>query len=124
MATKCCDITAGKLKSLISIEVNTPTDDGEGGFTDAWAADPAGGVWAMVRAVGGAERFFADRLQPGNRFRFVIRFRGSSRDPGAPYYSAKDRIVYNGRTYGIESVVDMEDERKYLEIVAIENKAS
>lgn len=124
MATKCCDITAGKLKSLISIEVNTPTDDGEGGYTDDWAADPEGGVWAMVRAVGGAERFFADRLQPGNRYRFVIRFRGSVRDPGAPYYSAKDRIVYNGRTYGIESVVDVEDERKYLEIVAIENKAS
>lgn len=124
MATKCCDISAGMLKSLIVIERNTPASDGEGGFTDAWAADPEGGVWASVRAVGGAERWFAERVTPGNRYRFVIRFRGRSDEPGAPYYSAADRITYNGRTYGIESVVDVEDARKYLEIVAIENKAS
>lgn len=121
---KCCDITTGMLSERISIERNTPADDGEGGFTNSWAADPAGGVWAMVRAVGGAERWFAERVTPGNRYRFVIRFRGSSRDAGAPYYSASDRIVYNGRTYGIESVVDVENTRRFLEIVAVENKAS
>jgi len=119
---RCCDITAGKLSSKITIERNTPAADGEGGFTDAWAADPAGGVWAMVKPVGGSERWFAERVTPGNRYRFVIRFRGNG--SGAPYYSAEDRVVYNGRTYGIESVVDIDDEHRYLEIVAVENKAS
>lgn len=122
MPTKCCDIRAGDLRSLIQIERNTPTSDGEGGFVDAWAADPAGGVWARVRASSGAERFFAQRLTPGNRFKFVIRFRGDAN--GAPYYSADDRIIHNGRTYGIEGVVDVEDDRRYLEITAVENKAS
>jgi SPP1 family predicted phage head-tail adaptor len=121
---KCCDISSGDLSERVTIERNTPTADGEGGFTDTWAADPAGGVWAKVRAVGGSERFFADRLQPGNRYRFVIRFRGQASNPGAPYYSADDRIVYNGREYGIESVVDVENRRRFLEIVAMENKAS
>lgn len=119
---KCCDITASKLKSLITIQRNTPTSDGEGGFVDVWAADPEGGVWAMVRPVGGAERWFADRIQPGNRFRIIIRFRGDGN--GAPYYSAEDRIQYNGRTYGIESAVDIDDEKRYIEIMAVENKAS
>jgi SPP1 family predicted phage head-tail adaptor len=119
---RCCDMNSGKLKSLITIERNTPATDGEGGETDVWAADPAGGTWAMVTAGGGGERFFADRLTPGNRFRFVIRFRDDGN--GAPYYSAVDRIVHNSRTYGIESVVDMDDERRYLEISAVENKAS
>ena len=122
MALKCCDITSGKLKTLISIERNTPASDGEGGFTDAWAADPVGGVWAMVKPVGGSERWFAERVSPGNRYRFVIRFRDDGN--GAPYYSAADRVVYNSRTYGIESVVDMEDEQRYIEIMAVENKAS
>jgi SPP1 family predicted phage head-tail adaptor len=119
---KCCDITSGKLSEKITIERNTPATDSEGGFTDAWAADPLGGVWAMARAVGGAERWFAERVTPGNRYRFVIRFRDDGN--GAPYYSAADRIVYNGRTYGIESVVDIENDRRFLEITAVENKAS
>ena len=122
MAIKCCDITSGMLSERITIEVNTPAPDGEGGFTDSWAADPVGGVWAMVKPVSGAERFFAERLTPGNRFRFVVRFRGDGN--GAPYYSAKDRITYKGREYGIEAVVDIEAESRYLEIMAVENKAS
>lgn len=119
---KCCDISAGKLRSKITIERVTQTADGEGGFTDAWAADPSGGVWAMVKPVTGMERFFADRVQPGNRVRFVVRFRGDSN--GAPYYSASDRIVYKGRTYGIEGVTDIDDAGRFLEIMAAENKPS
>ena len=122
MAIKCCDITAGKLSSKITIQRNTPAADGEGGFTDSWAADPSGGVWAMVKPMSGSERWFANRVTPGNRFRFVIRFRDDGN--GAPYYSGDDRIVYNGRTYGIEAVVDLEDEHRFIEIMAAENKAS
>lgn len=119
---RCCDITAGKLSALVTIERNTPTSDGEGGFVDAWAADPPGGVWAMVRPVSGAERFEANRVTPGNGCRFVVRWRGDVN--GAPYYSARDRITYNGRTYGVVSVIDIEDRQRYLEIMAEENKAS
>lgn len=119
---RCCDITAGKLSSLITIERNTPAADGEGGFTGAWTADPPGGVWAMVKAMGGSERWLAERVQPGNNLRFVIRFRGDAN--GAPYYRADDRISHKGRTYGITSVVDVEDAGRFLEIMAVENKAS
>ena len=122
MAIKCCDITAGKLNALISIERVATTPDGEGGFTEAWTADPVGGVWAMVKPMSGSERWFAERVTPGNRYRFVIRFKGDGND--APYYSAADRIVYKGRTYGIESVVDIEDEQRFLEIIGLENEAS
>lgn len=122
MAIKCCDITAGKLNKKIVIQRNTPAPDGEGGYTDAWAADPVGGVWAMVKPVGGSERWLAERVTPGNRFRFVIRYRDDGN--GAPYYSAEDQITYNGRTYGITSVVDIEDENRYIEIMALENRAS
>ena len=122
MAIKCCDITAGKLNRLITIERASTTPDSEGGFTDAWTADPAGGVWAMVKPMSGAERWFAERVTPGNRYRFVIRFKGDGN--GAPYYTIADRVVYNGRTLGIEAVTDIEDEGRYLEVLAVENKAS
>ena len=122
MAIKCCDITSGKLNAEITIQRNTPASDGEGGFTDAWAADPSGGVWAMVKPMSGSERWFAERVTPGNRYRMIIRFRGDAN--GAPYYSAEDRVQYKGRTYAIESVIDLEDESRYIEITALENKAS
>ena len=122
MVTKCCDISAGMLDTKITIERSTTSSDGEGGLTDAWAADPAGGVWAMVKAMSGAERWFAQRVTPGNRYRFVIRYRGDGN--GAPYYSARDRVVFQGREYGIESVVDVDTQGRYLELMAVENKAS
>jgi len=118
----CSGISAGQLKTPITIERNTPVADGEGGYTDVWAPDPAGSVYSKVKPVGGSERWFAERVTPGNRYRFTIRFRGDGN--GAPYYNESDRLKYNGRTLGIQSVVDIDDERRYIEILAIENKAS
>ena len=120
---KCCDISAGMLREKIVIERNTPASDGEGGFTDAWAADPAGGVWAHIRASGGGlERFFAERVTPGNRYKAIIRFRGDGN--GAPYYTIADRVQYKGRELAIESVIDVDQQERYLELELLENKAS
>lgn len=119
---KCCNITAGSLSASIQIQRNAPTSDGEGGLVDVWADDPPGVVWAMVRASPGGQQFMAQRETPRNRYRFVIRYRDDGN--GAPYYSAADRIIYRGRTYGIDAVVDMEDSRRYLDITATENEAS
>lgn len=119
---KCCDITSGMLNEIITIERNTPATDGEGGFTDSWSADPTGGVWAKVKASAGGERVFGQRVQPGNRYTFIIRFRDDGN--GAPYYTIGDRVVYNGKTMGITGCVDVEGRRRYIEIKAEENKAS
>lgn len=122
MAIKCCDITAGKMSRTIVIERNTPVTDGDGGFTDVWAADPPGGTYAMVKPISGAESFMFDRVVPANRARAVIRFRDDGN--GAPYYSAEDRVTMNGRTYAIESVIDIEDAQRYIELMLAENRAS
>lgn len=119
---KCCDITAGMLRTLITIERRTKTPDGSGGFTESWAEDPAGGVWAMVKGSGGSEFYNAMRMTPGNRYKAIIRFRGDG--SGAPYYTISDRVQYKGRELGIESVMDMEDREQYLELRLVENKAT
>jgi SPP1 family predicted phage head-tail adaptor len=120
--TKCCDISAGQMRSLIVIERTATVSDGEGGLVDGWVADPVGGVYARMRASGGGEHWQSMRVTPGNRFRAVIRYRDNG--SGAPYYTIGDRVVYKGRTYGIDSVVDVEDRRKYLEMVLVENAAT
>ena len=117
---KCCDIHAGKLTAEIVIERNTKTPDGAGGNTDAWATIDT--VWAMWRGLGGSERWAAMRVSTSNRFKAVVPFRDDGN--GAPYYSGKDRIKYNGRTYAIEYVMDMEDRRQWIEIGLTEGESS
>ena len=122
MAIKCCEITAGKMNRKVTIERSSLTTDGEGGFTETWTPDPSGGVWAWITPLSARESYFFERVIPGNRVKAVIRFRGDAN--GAPYYSAKDRVTFNGRTYAVESVIDIEDESRYMELMLAENKAS
>ena len=117
---KCCDINAGKLKSKITIERATDTADTSGGSIRVWATE--GTPRAMWKGLSGGERWQAMRVSPENRFRAIIRFKGDAN--GAPYYSASDRVKYRGRTYSITSVMDMDDEQKYLELMLTETKAS
>ena len=124
---KCCDMNAGKLRALITIERKTDTPDGIGGRVESWAADPAGGVWASWTGYQGTAQFNseenrADRQTPINRFRVVIRFRGDSYD--APYYSESDRLYYRNREYNIEAVIDVEDQQKWLEMTVIDGRSS
>lgn len=127
MALKCCDINSGMLRSRIIIERKVKTSDGMGGFTETWSADPAGGVWANWQGYKGtaqynSEEFRAMRQTPINRFRVIIRFRGDSY--GAPYYNEADRIIHRGREYGIESLLDVEDAQQWIELTAIQGRAS
>lgn len=117
---KCCDISAGKLRTKIYIERRTRTSDGMGGFTDSWTRDPIQGVFADVRALTGTERDEAGRVHTGNLMRAIIRYRGDAL--GAPYYSGNDRVIIRGREFGILSVMDIEFRQKYLQLSIFESK--
>ncbi len=115
---KCCNIHAGMLRSKVTIQRKANTPDGAGGWLEVWAT--AGQPFAMWKALSGGERWQAMRVSPHNRVRLVIRFKDDGN--GAPYYSGADRVKYKGRTYSIESVLDIEDRRKFLEIMVVEGK--
>lgn len=120
---QCCDITAADLSTLISIERRTRTTDGQGGWTEAWAADPAGGVWAMVQEGSGTEQRMADRLESLNSFTFFVRFKGNG--SGAPYWNATEtRIFLRGRYYNVLSSVDLELKQKWVRLITREGEVS
>lgn len=125
--TDCCKYHTGMLKSKIVIERLTLTPDGAGGFDESWAPDPAGGVWAHWTAEIDAFQFLSEKKVAGSltsmsRFKAIIRFRGDAQ--GAPYYSARDRVIYRGREYGIESIVDPDDSQEWLELALVEGQPS
>jgi len=118
---QCCDITAASLKTLITIERRTRISDNQGGWTENWIADPLGGVWAMVTSGSGSEGRTADRLQSLNSINFFVRFRGADYD--APYWNATEtRILFRGRYYNITSVIDLELQKKWIRLSAIEGE--
>ena len=119
---KCCDITAGQLRTLITIERQTRTSDGVGGVTTAWAEDPAGGVYAKVETLSGTERWESQRMQPGTFTRAIIRFRGDAN--GAPYYVPTDRVFIRGLEYGILAVWDIEMRQRWLQLELMLGKPS
>ena len=109
------------LNRKIVIERFTQTADGVGGFTESWAADPPGGVWAQIKSGWGFERGENQRVSPINSFTAVIRFRDDGN--GHPYYSSADRVVIGGRQYNIDSVMDIDMQRKWISMQIVEGEA-
>jgi SPP1 family predicted phage head-tail adaptor len=119
----CCDITASKLRNLITIEKLALTTDGQGGWTEVWTADPVGGVYAWIKDGSGSEQLEAERKTSNNFRTAIIRFRGNA--AGAPYYEATTfRIVFQERYYNITSVQDMEMAGRWLRMLMVEGDAS
>mgnify|MGYP002631269997 CR=1 FL=1 len=122
----CCKMHAGMLTQLITIERKTATADGYGGFTEAWVADPTGGVWASMaqdnaRSLG-QKPMMAQRETPLRDASATIRFRADAN--GASYYSAtKDRVVLRGRYYNIVAAFDPDFSQRWLQLDLVEGEA-
>lgn len=120
MVTCCAKIKSRDLKARIKIERKARTADGQGGFEVTWSQ--VGYPWAKWSPMTGSEQFQAMRVGSQVRVKAIIRFKGNS--DGAPYYSAEDRVTYLGRTYGIESVTDIENMHRFLELMLTETAPS
>lgn len=116
----CCKYKLGDLRTKLVIERKTRTTDNMGGYVETWATETT--VWAIWKALNGAERYQAMRLGSEPRAKAVIRFRGDAN--GAPYYSGRDRVLHRGRYWNIESVVDPDDRQQWLELNLVEGQPS
>lgn len=82
------------------------------GGTDAWGSPlPAelvavGTVWARVQPLNGREYIAAQAAQSEVTARIRMRFR--------PWMTAQDRVIHNGTTYGIESLIDVRSDHREL----------
>lgn len=120
MVSCCSKYRARDLSARITIQRKAQAADGMGGSTETWAT--IGEVWAMWKPLRGSERYQAMRITSQPRATAIIRFRGDSF--GAPFYSAADRVQYKGRTYNIESVIDVDDDGDWLELGLVEGAPS
>jgi SPP1 family predicted phage head-tail adaptor len=111
---KCCEMTAAMLRQKVQIQRLNKAGDGAGGWEKSWSS--IGWTFAYMRATGGGERFFADRLNMEIRYKATIRYRAD--------LLPSDRILFEGKAYQIRSIIDIEFKKKWLELSLEEGVAS
>ena len=116
----CSKYSSGMLNATVAIQRKSRLADGMGGYVDAWTtiATP----FAMFTPMSGGQLFAAQRINPRLSVKLVIRFKGDSFD--APYYTAADQIIYRNRTYAISSVIDVDNEQQWIEMMLEEGVSS
>lgn len=110
---KCCDLTAGKLRSTINVQREQSVSDGAGGSTITWStiATPR----AYIKPMSGGERMQAMRLEANVTHRIFIRYRDDLK--------TSDRIEYKGRLMQIRALINLEERNRWIEIYADEGQA-
>ncbi len=95
---------AGDLDQRVTVERFTATYDELGQPIETWA--PLFTCWAAVEPLTGREYLAAQAAVSEVTARIRMRFR--------PWMTAQDRVIHNGTTYGIESLVDVRSDHREL----------
>jgi SPP1 family predicted phage head-tail adaptor len=108
---KCSSCSAKNLRNKVEILRETTTRDAVGGFSSTWYTHLT--VYAQINPVSGTERYYAHRMESNTTHKIITRFCDITQ---------KDRVRFRGREMDIESVINIEERDKWLEINAVENK--
>lgn len=109
---KCCDISAGDLTRSIEVLRKSEVADGMGGVTETWVTTYTPS--ARIKPVSGRERAYRGGAEASVNYKVAIRFIGD--ELSFPAITPEDRVKFQGRTFGISYVIDVEDKRRFLEI--------
>ena len=95
---------AGQLDQRVTVERYTSTEDELGQPIESWA--PLFTCWAAVEPLTGREYLAAQAAVSEVTARIRMRFR--------PWMTNTDRVIHNGTTYGIESLIDVRSDHREL----------
>ena len=108
------EIDPGQLRHRLALQSPTKGQDAYGAPTQtAWTTYAT--VWGEVIPVSASEKMAAEIVNPLVTHSMTIRRRSG--------VQADHRILYNGRTFQIDGIYDMEEEREYQRIETIERIA-
>lgn len=99
-------MNAGSLRHRVTIQQRAATQDGFGEPSDTWTDIAT--VWANVQPLRGEERFTAQQMQAAIDHKVTMRYR-------APL-SAQNRLMFGARILDIESVVNIDERNRTLEV--------
>jgi SPP1 family predicted phage head-tail adaptor len=106
-------ILSGDLKKRIELQAMTKTPDGQGGFNSTW--NTLDTVWAAIWPTSASERIQGNQPTMTISHRIRIRYRANVK--------ASMRIKFGTRYFSIVSIINPEERRELLDIMAKETTA-
>lgn len=97
-------IGAGYLNRLVHLQNPPSTENTFGNQTGSWTTTDT--VWARIKPASGALIFVGGQLYPSYTWDITIRYR--------PNITVRKRVVYGTKTFVIQSVTDVMDQRTLL----------
>lgn len=101
----------GTLNKRITLQESAETPDGAGGVSLAWqsiAVNPS--VYASITPLSGGEQWRYHQLENTVTHRIVLRYRDD--------LTARMRILHGTTPYDIHSIINLNGEGQYVEILA------
>ena len=98
---------AGQLDQRVTVERFSRTEDELGQPIETWA--PLFTCWAAVEPLTGREYLAAQAAVSEVTAKIRMRFR--------PWMTAEDRVIHNGTTYNIVSLIDVRSDHRELHLM-------
>jgi len=106
----CKDYNVAGLRKRVTIQRSTRVSDGQGGYTETWAAIAS--VWSAIEPVSGFEKLQAMQLAAPVTHKITMRFRSD--------FVASDRIAYGNRIFAVKEIINLNEADAFLQIRCIE----
>jgi len=110
MAGRVKSISIGRLRYKCELKSPTDTSDGAGGRSQTYST--IANIFADIRPMGGDEAYRQGKVQTKNTHKIYMRQRS---DMSADYI-----IVYEGRTFQIQNIKNVDERDRFFEITATE----
>ncbi|UYL94230.1 head closure protein [Geobacillus phage vB_GthS_PT9.1] len=104
----------GQFRHKITLMKLATTQDEIGNTIEEW--QPVRACWAAIKTVNGREYFAAASVQAERTYRFIIRY--------TPGINETMKIDFQGRLFDIQSVLNDDEGKKTLTIIATERVAA
>jgi len=105
----------GRLRHRLTVQRVVRTDDGGGGYTEAWQDVPNGTVWGQVRPISSSERVRAMQSHGDITHRVTVRYSAT--------LTGEMRVQFKGRTLSLVGPpTDTDEMETYMEFLAREER--
>jgi len=103
---KCCEYSAGMLRTPVQFQRLARVSDGAGGFTQTWQAIAGAPTRAQVKSMSGNERFASARVEATATHKVTIRhFAG---------LTEADAVVFDGKRANIRFINNVEQRDRWM----------
>jgi SPP1 family predicted phage head-tail adaptor len=104
---------SGELRKRATLQTETQTPDGAGGYALAWA--DVATVWVEIQPLSGSEVLAAGHLEGHVTHKVTLRYiSGMTTDM---------RLLYGGRVFNVRSVMNVDERNRWTELLVEEGAA-